>query len=101
MGYFLLPEPLYVEPSSLLRPRMLPCDAGTLSCPRVSRLASPTVRACRCDGMEQFTPGQLALRTRGALLTDDSVLLSATGVSFCSRGSQLQDIFLYVPHLIS
>eukprot|EP00752_Nemacystus_decipiens_P016796 g15032.t1 len=55
----------------------------------------------KCNEMELFTPGQLALRTQGALLTDDSVLLSATGVSFGSRGSQLQDIFLYVPHLIS
>lgn len=51
--------------------------------------------------MELFTPGQLAIRTQGTLLTDDSVILSATGVSFGSRGSQLQDIFLYVPHLIS
>lgn len=55
----------------------------------------------RCHEMELFTPGQLALRTQGELLTDDSVLLSETGVSFGSRGSQLQDIFLYVPHLIS
>lgn len=51
--------------------------------------------------MEEFTPGQLALRTKGALLTDDLVLLSAAGVSFGSRGAQLQDIFLYIPHLIS
>lgn len=51
--------------------------------------------------MELFTPGQLALRTQGALLTDDSVLLSAAGVTFGSRGAQLQDVFLYVPHLIS
>lgn len=68
---------------------------------RASRFIAYCLRARRCDQMELFTPGQLALRTQGALLTDDSVLLSATGVSFCSRGSQLQDIFLYVPHLIS
>ncbi|CAM9197435.1 unnamed protein product [Ectocarpus fasciculatus] len=55
----------------------------------------------KCHDMELFTPGQLALRTQGALLTDDSVLLSAAGVTFGSRGAQLQDVFLYVPHLIS
>lgn len=51
--------------------------------------------------MEIFTGGQLALRTKGTLLTDDSALLCTTGVSFGSRGAQLQTIYLYVPHLIS
>ena len=51
--------------------------------------------------MDLFTPGQLALRTKGVLLADDSALLSTLGVSFSSRGSQLQEICLYVPHLIS
>ncbi|CAM9925057.1 unnamed protein product [Discosporangium mesarthrocarpum] len=51
--------------------------------------------------MENFVPGQLALRTRGSLLTDDSMLLSAVGVTFGLGGAQLLDIFLYVPHLIS
>lgn len=54
-----------------------------------------------CQGLTLFTPGQLALRSKGALLTDDSALLSAVGVSFGSHGAQLQDIYLYVPHLIS
>lgn len=51
--------------------------------------------------MELFTPGQLALRILGGLLTDDSTLLSEAGLSFDSRGAQLQNIYLYVPHLIS
>ncbi|CAM9283987.1 unnamed protein product [Scytosiphon promiscuus] len=55
----------------------------------------------KCREMELFTPGQLALRTQGELLTDDSILLSEAGLSFDSRGAQLQDVFLYVPHLIS
>ncbi|CAM9125700.1 unnamed protein product [Choristocarpus tenellus] len=54
-----------------------------------------------CRDLDTFVPSQLALRTRGVLLTDDSVLLSTLGISFGSAGAQLQDIYLYVPHLIS
>lgn len=64
-------------------------------------LLSDDVMTGRCHEMELFSPGQLALRIQGELLTDDSASLSAMGIAFGSRGAQLQDIYMYVPHLIS
>lgn len=79
--------------------RLIPFHSRTPSC--VVMFGRSSLNPLRCQDIDLFTPGQLALRIKGALLLNDSVVLSTLGISFSSRGSQLQQIYLYVPHLIS